>query len=286
MRIKNRLSPYPILDNYSDDYINSSFSAEYELTTQFTEVYGKIKFNLKNYEIEKLIEDGYAEYLVHIECPSTCYREKISTNDTELEFKISSHDLAKLIEIRTFIVLTKPIDDFESKSFHPDYVGQKFALSEHQIIAIGTAKNFNVKKDDRDLESLPSVVQIMKMKDKKKGSYSVDTDGDDHIIIGLSEDVYELYGQLGKSTFKATSFSLILMPALIVVLQRMHMNRNDDDAKGRHWFQVIETMLNNNGFCLDDISIENDSLLNVAQSIFADPVAKSFKELDECSERM
>lgn len=286
MRIKNRLTPYPILDNYGDDYVNSFYSAEYELTTQFTEVYGKIKFKLKNEEIENLIKKECAEYLVHIECPSTCYREKINTYETEVEFKISSLNLAKVIEIRTFIVLTKPVIDFESKSFHPDYAGLRFSLAKHQIIAIGTAKNFYVKKDDRDLESLPSVVQIMKMKDKKKGSYTVDTDGDDHITIGLSEDVYELYGQLGKSTFKATSFSLVLMPALIVVLQRMHIFKDDEDVKGRHWFQVIETMLKNNGFSLESISIENESLLKVVQSIFADPVAKSFKELDECSERM
>ena len=38
MRVKSRLSPYPILDNYGDDYVNSSFDAEYEMTTQFSEI--------------------------------------------------------------------------------------------------------------------------------------------------------------------------------------------------------------------------------------------------------
>ena len=286
MRIKNRLSPYPILDNYGDDYIDSSFSASYEVSTQFAEVYGKIVFELDNPEIDKLIQENKAQFSVHIECPSTCYREVKSSTEKEIDFKLDSVYLSKVIEIRTFIVLTEDINGFTSTRFHPDYVGQKFDLSSHQIIAIGTAKDFDIQKDDRDLESLPSVIQIVKLKNKKKGSLSVNTDNDSHIIVGLIEEVYEKYANLGKSTFKATSFSLILLPALVIVLQRMYENKDDPDMSARHWFQVINAMLEKNGFHLADISVENDTLLSISQSIFSDPIARSFKELDACSERM
>lgn len=286
MRIKNRLSPYPILDNYGDDYINSSFKAEYEVSTQFSEVYGRITFKLENEEIQSLIDNKKAEYLVHIECPSTCFRTKISTVEKEAEFKLNSKDLSKTIEIRTFIVLTENICDFSSKDFHPDYVGQKFNLSAHQIIAIGKAMNYSVENDDKDLDSLPSILKIGKLKDARKGSLAINTDEDKYVMIGLAEEVYGLYGTLGKSTFKATAFTLVLFPALIIILQRMHDYRNDDDFKNRHWFQVINTLLEKNGFKLDDIKLENDSLLSVCQSIFADPIARSFSELESCSERM
>lgn len=286
MRIKNRLSPYPILDNYGDDYLNSSFTADYEVRTQFTEVYGKISFKLENDEIKNLIAGGYAEYVVHIECPSTCYRTKISSVEKDIEFKLDSVNLAKVIEIRTFIVLTKDIKDFNSKDFHPDYAGQTFDLSEHQILAIGTAKNYNIDKDEQDLESLPSVLQIVKLKDKKKGSLAINTDNDDHVVIGLATDVYELYANLGKTTYKSTAFSLVLLPALVIILQRMHENRDDEDFKVRHWFQVINKLLEDNNFKLDDVKIENDSLLTICQSIFADPISRSFHELESCCERM
>ena len=286
MRIKSRLSPYPILDNYGDDYVNSSFNAEYEMITRFSEIYGKIKFNLKNKEIQELINDDKAEFLVHIECPSTCYRKIFSSTENEIEFTLRSANLAKTIEIRTFIVLIEDVADFESVDFHPDYSGQKFNLSSHQIIAIGTGKNFNLQKDNRDLESLPSVLKIIKINNKKKGSLTVNTDNDDYIMVGLSEEVYELYARLGKNLYKATSFSLILLPALLIVLQRMHANKDDEDYKSRHWFQVINSILEKNRITLDDFTVENDSLLTVCQSIFADPICRSFKELDSCSERM
>ena len=53
-----------------------------------------------------------------------------------------------------------------------------------------------------------------------------------------------------------------------------------------HWFKVIENLLNNNGIYLDDVSIDNDSLLSTCQKIFANPIDRSFKELEGWSERV
>lgn len=286
MRIKNRLSPYPILDNFGDDYIDSSFTADYEVDTQFTEVYGKLIFKLENDEIKSLIEEKKAVYMVHIESSSTCYRKVFLSEDEELEFKINASLVSKVIEIRTFIVLTQAIKGFSSKKFHPDYQGQTFDLEPHQIIAVGTAKDYEIKRDNRDFDSLPSILRIVKLKNKRKGSISVNTDNDEYIVVGLSEDVFELYARLGKSAFKATAFSLVLLPALIVVIQRMCNGKDDEAINLMHWYKVIEKLLNNNGFQIENLSIENDSLLTVCQSIFADPIERSFKELDTWSERM
>lgn len=286
MRIKNRLTPYPILDDFGDDYVDSSLTVTYEVKTQFAEVYGKLIFKLENDDIQKLIDANKAEYIVHIECPTTCYRTVISSSDSEVEFRMESSLVAKVIEIRTFIVLKMDVKNFSSSKFHPDYEGQKFDLKSHQIIAIGTAMNFDIHKDDRDLDSLPSVLQIVKSSDKKKGSMIVNTDNDNRVLIGLNGDIYELYARLGKTTFKSTSFSLVLLPALVIILQRMHANKDDTDMNSRHWFQVINSLIEKNGFKLDDINIDNDTLLSVCQLIFADPIARSFNELDLCSERM
>lgn len=286
MRIKNRLTPYPILNDLGDDYIDSSFRVEYEVKTQFREIYGKLSFELNNVEIQKLISEEKAEFLVHVECPSTCYREVFFSLEPEIEFKLDAEFLSKVIEIRSFIVLKEDVLGFSSKKFHPDYDGQIFDLQAHQIIAIGTAKNFDIQKDDSDLATFPSVIQIVKMNDINRGSLSVDTDDNNYILVGLSKNVYEQYAQLGKTIFKTTAFSLVLLPALMIVIQRMHINKDDPDMNSRHWFQVINSLLLKNGFNIDDIMIDDNSLLTVCQAIFSDPIARSFKELDECSERV
>lgn len=286
MRIKNRLSPYPILDNYSDDYLGSSYTATFEVISQFSEVFGKLNFRLDNKDIQDLIDSKKAQFVAHIECPFTCYRTMISSFDDEVEFKFDATQVTKHIEIRTFIILVEDIKNFVSSKFHPDYQNMSFDLNAHQILAVGSAIDYDILKDDRDLDTLPSIIQIVRLKDKKKGALSVDTDSDEHILIGLSDDVFDLYAQLGKSTFKATAFSLVLLPALVVVLQRMYINRDDSSYTSMHWYQVIESILEKNGRAIEDISIENDSLLALCQSIFADPITRSLKELEHCSERM
>ena len=286
MRIKNRLSPYPILNDYGDDYIESSFSAEFEASAQFSEICGHLTFSLCNDDIQELIDNEEAEFVAHIECPATCFRLALSSFENEIDFKIDATKVTKLIEIRTFIILKKDVKDFTSPHFHPDYNGQKFDLYKHQIIAVGTAIDYDVIKDENDLESLPSIVRITRLSDKSKGSLSVNTEDDAHILIGLSEEVFEIYARLGKNAFKSTAFSLIILPAMVIVLQRMYLNREDESYTSMHWYKVIENILERNGKSVNDINIETDSLLTLCQSIFGDPIERSFKELRTCSERM
>lgn len=286
MRIKNRLSPYPILDNYGDDYINSSFDVSYDISVQFSEIYGELIFSLDNKEINRLIEEDKAEYVVHVECPLTCYRFIEHSTEPRLEIKLDASELLRKIEMRTFIVLKEDVDGFSSVNFHPDYQNESFNLKKHQIIAIGTAKDYKIQKDDRDLESVPSIIRIKKLKDKKKGALSVNTDNDGYIIIGLAEDLYDIYANLGKHIFKETCFNLVLFPALIIVLQRMYANRKEISYTSMHWYQVIKNILEKNGYGVSDLNIENDMLLSICQSLFSDPLSKAFHELLDCSERM
>ena len=223
---------------------------------------------------------------MHIESPVTCFRRVLSSDDTEIEFRVNAASVAKVIEIRTFVVLTQEVRGFCSEKFHPDYQGQTFDLEAHQIIAIGTAKDYEIRKDDRDFESLPSILQIVKSEDRRKGTLSVNTDNDAYVIIGLSEETFKLHANLGKSSFKATAFSLVLLPALIIIIQRMYNAKDDTAVNSMHWYKVIENLLNNNGININDISIDNDSLLNTCQKIFADPIERSFKELEGWSERV
>ena len=61
---------------------------------------------------------------------------------------------------------------------------------------------------------------------------------------------------------------------------------DDDDMNSRHWYQVIRSLLEKNGYLLEHISSDNDSLLKVCQAVFANPIGRSFKELEDSSERM
>lgn len=59
---------------------------------------------LDNKEIEQLIDEGEAEYVIHIECSYTSYRTVIKTDESEIQKRIPEHKLNGKVAICTFIV--------------------------------------------------------------------------------------------------------------------------------------------------------------------------------------
>ena len=67
MKIKNKLTPYPILSRYNNDYIDSSFETVISANCIFSEIVINIDVNLVNEGLEELIDNEQAGYIMHIE---------------------------------------------------------------------------------------------------------------------------------------------------------------------------------------------------------------------------
>lgn len=280
MRIRNSISPYPILFDYRDDYIGSSFRANIEAAEKFNDVNIHVQFILQDDMIKQLIQENKAAYMVHIECPTLSLRKRYECSDEDFDIFINMSELGSTIEICTFIVTSEDLKGYSNPHFHPDYSSVPgFDLKKGQVLAIGTSKIFDVEKTGDSLASLPSIIQVVKSGEKQKDAITVSTDSNDHITIGLRDEVFELYARLGKKQFTKTSLSLVLVPALMTVLQRM--KEQEEDLSECKWFGVIEGILEQNGIAVQDLTCDggNLSYLSVAQSIFSDPVARSLAEL-------
>ena len=79
MNIEYRLYPYPVLTYFSDDYINSSFTSNLKVGRKGENIIFHLTANTDDEKLLKLIEDEYAEFVFHIECPSTSYRTIIKS---------------------------------------------------------------------------------------------------------------------------------------------------------------------------------------------------------------
>lgn len=100
MEIKYKLYPYPVLWDKNDDYKKpSKFSVEVEPKEDFKNIKLKINFLLKDKEIEKLIKENKAEYVVHIEGSSTYFREIISTKETEISYVLKDRDILGRLQV-------------------------------------------------------------------------------------------------------------------------------------------------------------------------------------------
>ena len=127
MEIKYKLYPYPVLWNKNDDYkIPSEFSAEIKTEENFKNTKLKIKFFLKDKEIEKLIRENKAEYVVHIEGTRTYFRDFISTRETEITYDLKDRDILGKLEINFFILAKQDIKGYRNDNFNEDYSSEAF----------------------------------------------------------------------------------------------------------------------------------------------------------------
>lgn len=279
MRVRNSLSPYPILYDYKDDYVDSSFRADIEAKEHFSSIIFDVQFKLVNSTIQQLINEGKAAFVLHVECPALSLRREFVTTDDHLSATFEADDLAETLEVCTFIVVQDELKNYSNPQFHPDYQGLSFSLIKGQMLAIGDTKVFDIEKNKDKLQALPSILRIAKSTDSSKGTMVVNTDNPAYISVGLTEEAFSLYSSLGKHEYPKAILGLVLFPALIVVLQRVS---SEPEAFGEcKWFEILTDLLENNGYSWAELGDENGDavILTVAQAIFSNPVLGGLKEL-------
>jgi len=281
MRIKNNLTPYPILSNNNDTFLESSFTTTITGESIFNQFVISGRFHLNNLELLDLIASKKVSYVVHVECPSASYRYIFEDDLPDFSIRINDNEIREKVEVCTFLISKEVIDNYSNSKFHPDYLGYEFKIEPGNILAIGSAMEFFIKKNCDELENLPSIIKIFRLddKEKNKGTMSVNTDDPNKIFVGLYADQFDQYCQLGQSLYKETLFSMILLPALITILARM---KNDPETyEDRTWFQVIDTMLEKNKCSLENLTYEDspNSILSIAQLIFSNPIGNGLIEL-------
>ena len=284
MRPKNKLSPYPILFKYNDDFINSKFEADIEVRQSFNDIEITVEFQLDNLELENMILNKKAAFLLHVECASTAYRNVYTYFEKgTYTIRIAESEINEKVEICSYIVANERIQKYSNACFHPDYVGIEFEIEKGNILAIGPAQECTVMKSENELDNLPSIIKVKKLADDSLGNMVVNTDTD-YIYVGLTEETYNLYCHLGKKCCKDTALSLVLFPAMIVVLERMYLYRDDEIISEYKWFVVIRKILEKNKIELDQLDIKSDGLMKITQKIFGNPVARAFDEINKIVE--
>lgn len=78
MNITKRLYTYPVLSEERDDYTDSVFDADVQYKMNgVNNLLFDFDIEMDNKELQKMILEGDAEYVIHIECANTSYRTTI-----------------------------------------------------------------------------------------------------------------------------------------------------------------------------------------------------------------
>lgn len=190
MNITNRLYTYPILSPEKSDYTNSVF--EVELSHKMSGVSNLVlqfSITMNNAEINQLIRDGKAEYVIHLECSTTAYRTSLHSSITEIEHDIPINRVNGKLEIVVFIISRTQIHQFYSKDWVNDFEGLSFDFTKASIIGYHNLPALDITKDYEELANASSIFLVYKRLTEEAKPMDVDLDSH-KIKIGLSSHEY------------------------------------------------------------------------------------------------
>ena len=280
MEIKYKLYPYPVLWDKNDDYKKpSKFSVEVEPKEDFKNIKLKINFLLKDKEIEKLIKENKAEYVVHIEGSSTYFREIISTKETEISYVLKDRDILGRLQVNFFILARQDIKNYKNDNFNEDYSSETFNLKKGNIIAIADGYRFDIEKNDDELGKISSIFSICKKETVEQTGMTVDMSYE-KIRIGLNITDYVNYSQLSQNPNKVDSVnSIIIFPALIYIFEQLKKDFTETDYTEYKWFRALENIFKKNGQELNKELLENEISIDLAQRVLNYPIERAFNSL-------
>lgn len=285
MIIKRRYYPYPVLNPYSDDYVKSEFKIEKICHSQELNNYiFNIELFLNNKGILDLIEKNKAEYVVHVECPKTSFRNVYLSDSNKIKIKTKEYEIDGRVEINCFVIAKQNIKKYKNVFFHNDYGNLTFNVERGQFISISNSANVDIVKDTDDLRKLSSIIRISAISELDK-EVRYDLYGE-RIYIRLSEEYYRSYIYASNSLINMRILhSMIIYPALIYVFQELKEDSgsNFDTYAEKKWFQSLRLQLKNKGIELNRELFEKDGFepYQLAQKILDNPVSDALKAMSD-----
>lgn len=290
MQIKNRLFPYPILneEQHKSTYYNKLLQFEYtEDDDDDYYILRDIQLDTNSVYLKKLFADGLVKALCIVECSRSVYRKsfEIGIVTPIPEIKIAKNDLIDKFVVSAFAYATANIE-IKSDEFDEDYKGITFSIDKYGILAASDGYSNYSQRDERKDNVSSSIFSIIPNKDQAaESAYKVNL-SDRKIEIILNEEDFDNYEKIYRfESYKEIFFSMILVHALEIALMKVKQKFDsedvDDIASEYKWVLSIKDAYENlegKDFDKDSLSDES-SICVIAQKLLGNPLNKSLKNL-------
>lgn len=278
MDIRSRLYPYPVLSDGTDDYTGSSFGFEFNISKGPCELIFSTKMMLSDPVLQKMMLDNEAQFLIHIECPYTAYREALCFTKDSFERHILEKNLNGKVSVCGFIVAKKDIRGYSNPAFNSDYNGLTFDVDKGSVLAVGGQYDITVTKDTEGLAKIPSIFTICRCASDSDNSMKIDIDGD-KIAINLCNEDFQNYKLLSCSpSFLPVFHSMLIMPSLIYIFETLR-REGTENYETRRWYQAIRKTLSKHEITLNEETLAQYPSFELAQKLLELPVNKALSSL-------
>ena len=281
MEIKNRLFPYPVLCVETDDYENCSFNVDVKVKDDINDIILDVDVHLENNEeLQWLIRDGCAKFVIHIECSSTAFRTMVAFTGNKKVLHIPKSRVNNAVSLLGMIVAEKNIVGFKSKLLNEDY-DEEINFNRGSILAYRNLPKIYVTKNYEELTGDNSFFTIIKRNDiEETESLPVVYDiTDAKIKILVSEKLYDDYIKYHSNpTMQPLLNTLLVMPAIAYMIDELRMCVDIEKFKSLYWFQKINKSCKLQGKdFINDIIRSDLPCVEIAQAMLQMPIEKAFE---------
>lgn len=284
MEIKNRLFPYPVLCEDSDDYTAGGFTVDAEIVNQdINSLTLKFHMYLDNAGLKTQISQGRAEYIIHIECSNTAFRTVIHTFSDEETYRINNSKVNGEVSLVGMVISKTDIPFYRNNTLNPDYNNIDLMVPRAAIMAYYNMPKINVLKNYEELaqeESLFSVVREMRLDQNEERPVHFALDPE-RIKIFVDEDVYSAYIQYQNNlTMRPLILSVLVMPALTFMMEELRAGH--EEYESCRWFLKFSKFYQQQGKEFIEDVIEGDlTITEIVQELLQLPIGKTFLNMQE-----
>lgn len=278
MQLRSKYFTYPIIVDGGDFYIDSSFETDVEKEMVGYDIKFIMSAKLSNPKLEEMLQQGEVVIVHHIECPQTCYREIIKTQDNIVEKLIKDSEVNGVVQICSFLIANKDIEKYSNDLFSQDYRGFKFDIDSGCVMAVGNQINFHINKVRDDLANTSSIFSIMPNLDPTVNSMKIDLTGDKIAII-LPEIAFGIYKSMSTALdLQQAMYSMIIVPALEYVFSEIKLARNQLFIyEDQRWFRNLKKACNKLEISISEETLDNLDILTTSQLLIDNPVIDGLK---------
>jgi len=279
MEIKNRLFPYPVLCGETDDYNESSeFILEPHIKETLHELLLEYDYLVKCNSLEKVLRKGEAEYVLHIECSTTCFRIALKSPVPHIEYRLPKSRVSGEISLVAMIVAKKDIHQYPPSELNEDYAEEIISFKKGSILAYQNLPSVYLSKKTEELANNESFFTVIKQTGLDPNEIRPLTFNlhSDKIQVMVDEKTYEAFVRYQHS--KSIAMAMLVLPALVFMVTEV--GENPDSYLRYQWYQRIDKYYHSHGIDFaNEVLRRDDNPVNIAQEMLQNPVSKAYREL-------
>lgn len=207
MKIKNIKLPYPVL-GLSDD-ITPAPQFDIKMSSDKMKYMFDISFVMENPDIQRLIDDGSAQYVCEIDCLGTYYRFSKTSKAPRFNIELKRREVVGSISFFCSIVATKPILGYTNSQAHLDYVGYTIDLNPGDLLAFLGEATYDAEIRYDRLQNISTFMEIQESPVDDGRTYYVLSEP--KILIQLPAELFKCY----KERVRGPKFSSIIHASLV-----------------------------------------------------------------------